>query len=111
MTNELKRLRKETFIVKFEVVYRNLPGGTEKTTTNLNKSSRAPERDLNTLPPEYEAGLLIFVQVIKAVKLKACMQRDMVQLPVGSLALLTEVLLGHFKRMLRHCRFHKIPYS
>jgi hypothetical protein len=37
-----------------EVLFRRLPGGTEKTTKNVIQVSRCPGRDSSSEPPEYK---------------------------------------------------------
>jgi hypothetical protein len=38
--------------------FRNVPGGTEENHEKLSQVRRFPGRDLNPVPPEYEAGVL-----------------------------------------------------
>jgi hypothetical protein len=42
----------------FKVLSRHSPGGLRKTKKSLSHDSRSPGRDLNSGPPEYEAGEL-----------------------------------------------------
>jgi hypothetical protein len=43
----------------FEELFQHFTGRTEKNTKNLSQDSRFPGRDLNPVPPEYEAAVLI----------------------------------------------------
>jgi hypothetical protein len=58
MDNALERTWKEAVVAYFKVLSRHLPGGTEKTHKNHSQDSLSPGRNLNSEPPEYEAGVL-----------------------------------------------------
>jgi hypothetical protein len=49
---------KEAAVAKFKVLYRYLPGGTEKNHEKLGQDSQTPGRDLKPGPPEYETAVL-----------------------------------------------------
>jgi hypothetical protein len=45
-------------VAQFKVLCRHFPGGTEENHKNLSQDRRSRGRDLNSGPPEYEAGVL-----------------------------------------------------
>lgn len=45
-------------MANFMVIFRNFPEGTEEIHESLRHDSGSPNRDLNPLPHEYEAGVL-----------------------------------------------------
>jgi hypothetical protein len=56
MTN-WKGCRSKQSLPNFKVLSQNVPRGTEEN-HETPQDSRSPFRDLNPIPPEYEAGLL-----------------------------------------------------
>jgi hypothetical protein len=54
--HELQMIWQEVVVAYFNVLSRNLPGGTEENNT-LSQDSLSPGRDLNAGPPENEAGM------------------------------------------------------
>jgi hypothetical protein len=58
MTNKLKRMWKKAVVTWFKVQSWNLFRGTEQDHENLSKYSQFQGLDLNTVSPEYEAGML-----------------------------------------------------
>jgi hypothetical protein len=56
MNNELERMRKDA---QFEILFRHLGEGTEKTMKNIGHDSWSQGRDINPKASEDEAGLRI----------------------------------------------------
>jgi hypothetical protein len=53
----------------FKVLSWHSPRGTEENHENLNRDSQSQSRDLNSGPPEYEAGMLIMMLNIFIIRL------------------------------------------
>jgi hypothetical protein len=57
VNNEREGMIKEVVVAQFKVLAQDLTGGTEGNHENLSQDSLSLGRDLNSKPPEYEAGV------------------------------------------------------